>query len=119
MDRLGLIGPAHPSLVQLIRECLHNNPDQRPSADMLLTTLQAMRVEIEGEYGVCAIKLDMVRVNQAKKLKMKDRRIEELTRQQVTPTMIVLSVLQMVCDNSLGTVSNNNSRDGTGDGCEY
>jgi hypothetical protein len=61
----------------------------------------------------------MVRVNQAKKLKMKGRRIDELTRQQVTPTMIILSVLLITHDYSLGTVSNNNSRVARGDRCEY
>ena len=37
---------------------------------------------MEGEYGG-PVKLDMVRVRLAKEAKIKDRRIEELTQQQV------------------------------------
>ena len=78
------MGSSHPALVQLVKQCLHNVPQQRPSTDELLTTLQRMRVEVEGEYGGSPIKLDMVRVRQAKEIRMKDRRLEELTQEQVT-----------------------------------
>ena len=40
-------------------------------------------MEVEGEYGGIPIRLDMVRVRLAKEVKMKDRRIEELTQHQV------------------------------------
>ena len=66
----------------LVKECLHNSPDQRPTTDDLLARLQRMREEVEGEYGG-SVKLDMVRVRLAKEVKIKDRRIEELTQQQV------------------------------------
>ena len=39
-------------------------------------------MEVEGEYGG-PIRLDMVRVRLAKEVKVKDRRIVELTQQQV------------------------------------
>jgi hypothetical protein len=42
-----------------------------------------MKVEVEGEYGGSPIRLDMVRVRLAKEVKVKERRIEELTQQQV------------------------------------
>ena len=78
-----LINPLHPALVQLVKQCLHNVPRQRPSTDELLATLQRMKVEVEGEYGG-PVKLDMVRVRLAKEVKLKDRRIGELTQLQVS-----------------------------------
>ena len=50
-------------------------PDERPSADELLATLQGMKLEIEGAYGG-SVKVDIVRVRLAKEVK-------ELTEQQV------------------------------------
>ena len=78
-----LINPLHPPLVQLVKQCLHNIPRQRPSTDELLATLQRMKVEVEGEYGG-PMRLDMVRVRLAKEVKIKDRIIGGLTRQQVS-----------------------------------
>ena len=71
-----------PALVQLVKQCLHNDPQQRPSTEELLTRLQGMRAEVEGEYGG-PIKLDLVRVRLAKETKEKDRRIQDLTHLQV------------------------------------
>ena len=65
-----------------MKQCLQDIPDQRPSTDELLATLQRIKVEVEGEYGD-PVKLDMVRVRLAKELKTKDTRIEELVQQQV------------------------------------
>ena len=79
------IGVLYPDLVQLVKQCLQNIPDQRPSTDELLATLQRMKVEVEGEYGG-PMRLDMVRVRLAKEVKMKDRRIGELTQLQVSRT---------------------------------
>ena len=75
----------YPDLVQLVKQCLQNIPDQRPSTDELLATLQRMKVEVEGEYGG-PMRLDMVRVRLAKEVKLKDRRIGELTQLQVSRT---------------------------------
>ena len=41
----------YPNLVLLVKQCLQDIPDQRPSIDELLATLQRMKVEVEGEYG--------------------------------------------------------------------
>ena len=79
------IGVLYPDLVQLVKQCLQNIPDQRPSTDELLATLQRMKVEVEGEYGG-PMRLDMVRVRLAKEVKLKDRRIGELTQLQVSRT---------------------------------
>jgi len=60
-------------LVELVKLCLHNVPSERPSTEDLLTRLQAMRVEVEGDYGVSPIRLDMMRVRLVKELREKDR----------------------------------------------
>ena len=73
----------HPALIQLVKQCLHNVPNQRPSTDELLATLQSMKVKVEGEYGG-PIRLDMVRVRLAKEVKLNEQRIRELTQQQVS-----------------------------------
>ena len=76
-------GRLHLPLVQLLKECLHNVPNERPTTDDLLARLQRMREEV-GECGGGPMNLDiMVRVRLAKEVKIKDRRIEELTQQQV------------------------------------
>ena len=79
---LGFSCSNHPHLVELIKRCLHNVPGERPNTDVLLSRLQRMKVEVEGDYGG-PFRLDMVRVRLAKEVKVKDRTIEELTRQQV------------------------------------
>ena len=83
------IGSSHPALVQLVKQCLHNAPDQRPSTDVLLTTLQRMKVEVEGQYGGSPLNLDIVvRVKQAEEIRVKDRRLEQLTQKQVNYIII-------------------------------
>ena len=78
-----LIGSVHPALVELVKLCLDNDPQERPSSEQLLTRLQGVRGEVEGEYGGGAVRVDLARVRLAKEAKEKDRRIEELTQQQV------------------------------------
>ena len=80
---LRIFSSSHPDLIKLVKQCLHNDPRQRPDTDELLTRLRRMKVEVEGEYGGSPIRLDMVRVRLAKEVKVKGRRIEELTEQQV------------------------------------
>ena len=65
----------HPALVELVKECLLNAPDRRPTSGDLLARLQGIREEVEGEYGY-PFKLDMARVKLAKEVK-------QLTQQQV------------------------------------
>ena len=79
----GKVGADHPALVQLVKKCLHNVARERPSTEVLLTGLQGMREEVEGEYGGIPIRLDMVRLRLAKEVREKDRRIQGLTQQQV------------------------------------
>ena len=74
----------HPSLVQLIEQCLHNTPEQRPATDRVLITLQRLREEVEDIYGSGSmVKLDMKRMLLVKNTTMKDKRIEELMEAEV------------------------------------
>ena len=73
-----------PALVQLIKQCLLNAPDKRPSTDELLTRLQRVRSEMGGAQGGCPMNVDiMIRVRMAKEMKVKDGQIDELTKQKV------------------------------------
>jgi len=72
----GQLGEEHP-LVQLVHQCLHNVPDQRPSAEELLQQLEAVRAQVEGTYGQL-VKVDMEKV---RLLREKNREIRQLQQQ--------------------------------------
>ena len=55
------LGEQHP-LVQLICQCLHNIPAQRPSAEELL---QLLEVQMEEAYGKKLVKAEMARLQVA------------------------------------------------------
>ena len=74
------IGCYHPALVELVKECLNNTPDQTPTTDDLLARLQRMTEEVKRGCGGSVVRVDLSLLKEAK---IKDRRIEELTRQQV------------------------------------
>ena len=76
------IGHYHPALVELVKECLNNAPDQRPTTDNLLARLQRMREEVEMACGGGMVRLDLSKIPLLKELKIKDRRIEEQMVQQ-------------------------------------
>ncbi len=75
--QVGPLLPSH-SLVQLVKQCLHNAPDLRPTTDEVLGSLERMRVEVEGVYGGSLVNPDMGKVLPAKEMKMKDERLEEI-----------------------------------------
>ena len=52
-------GSQHP-LVQLIKDCLQNNPCQRPTAEQLVVVLRELKATTEGLYGELAT-LDAIR----------------------------------------------------------
>ena len=84
IEKLEQLSANHPALVELVKQCLHNVPHERPSTEQLLTRLQRMRAVVEGEHaGSQLIRLDMVRLRLSKEVKEKDRRIEELIGRQV------------------------------------
>ncbi len=78
IEKLTHISENYPALVELVMQCLHNNPCERPSTEELLTRLQGMRREVEGEYGGGALRLDLARVRLAREVKAKDRMMEEM-----------------------------------------
>ena len=45
-----MVGPTH-TVVQLVRDCLHNAPDVRPRAIDLLHRVQDIKVQVEQEDG--------------------------------------------------------------------
>jgi hypothetical protein len=65
----GVVGYLHPALVELVKQCLHNAPRERPNTDDLLARLQRMKAEVEGEYGGGVVKVDINRIKLAKKVK--------------------------------------------------
>ena len=92
------LGFEHPVLVQLIKQCLHNAPAERPATEEVLERLQRMKIEVEGGYSSSLVKLDLSKVLISKEMKSKDRRIEELTQQQVTRNRsFLLKILSIVC----------------------
>ena len=70
---------SHPVLVQLVSQCLHNNPHTRPSSEQLLGRLCAVKTEVEKMYGGnMGRQLNISNVLLVKEMKMNDKRIEEL-----------------------------------------
>ncbi len=57
-------GGRHP-LVQLVTQCLHNDPRQRPSARQVLSQLEGMRAHIEDPYQDMS-KLELIQVLRAR-----------------------------------------------------
>lgn len=71
------IGGILPTLVELVKECLSDAAHQRPGTDDLLDRLQRMRKEVEGEYSVGIVSLDLSRLRLAKELRRKDKLLQE------------------------------------------
>ena len=64
-----------------MKDCLHNVPSRRPTAEQLVTSLKEMKGEVEGAYGELAT-VDAVRqVRTMKTLKAKRNEIERLQEQ--------------------------------------
>ena len=55
------LGEQHP-LLQLVCQCLHNTPAQRPSAEELLQQLEAVRPQIKGTHGRQQVKVEMAKL---------------------------------------------------------
>ena len=60
LEQTVLSGRQYQPLVQLVKNCLHNNPSTRPSTEQVLEALEEMKATIEGPYGEIS-KLDAVR----------------------------------------------------------
>ena len=80
--RLDLVGGREHYLFGIVRDCLANNPERRPTTSRLLSSLEMVEAEtLEG--GV--LQLDIARVKTARSLRAKERRIQEL---QVCPSKL-------------------------------
>ena len=76
---------SHPVLVQLVSQCLHNNPHTRPSSEQLLGRLHEVKKAVEKMYGGNVGRhVNISNVMLVKETKMMDKKIEEL---QVTLTL--------------------------------
>ncbi len=67
---------SNPALVEMVKDCLHNNPALRPSAQQLLLRLQPVKKEIDLIYGGTLV--NVTHVLHVKEMKGKDKRIREL-----------------------------------------
>ena len=47
---IALLNSHHPILVMLVKQCLQDNPRQRPSTEEVLARVQELRVEVEREF---------------------------------------------------------------------
>ena len=75
-----ILGGQHPC-VQMTKQCLHNSPSRRPTAEQLVATLEEMRADIEGPYGAIA-RADAVRqVVMMKTLREREEETREKTNE--------------------------------------
>ena len=74
-----LSSPVKQVFIGLIKDCLRNAPSQRPTAEQLMTALEEMKADVEGDYGELAT-IDAVRqVKTVKVLKTKSKdKVNEL-----------------------------------------
>ena len=72
--KLDLMGGREHRLVGVVRECLANNPERRPTTSDLLSSLEEVGIETEGGL----LQLDIARVKTIRSLRAKERRIQEL-----------------------------------------
>ena len=79
---------SHPVLLELVRQCLHNAPERRPSSVDILKRLKQVKVQVDGEYGDIT---DIGKIIVLKKLKMKETMIEGM---QVNITVPYLDLFQ-------------------------
>ena len=49
-------------LLQLVCQCLHNTPAQRPSAEELLQQLEAVKPQVKGTHGRQQVKVEMAKL---------------------------------------------------------
>ena len=72
--KLDLMGGREHRLVGVVRECLANNPERRPTTSDLLSSLEEVGTETEGGL----LRLDIARIKTFRSLRAKERRIQEL-----------------------------------------
>ena len=73
------LGQSYPYVVQLVRQCLDNAPDQRPSSGKVLFYVRKVKREVDRVNGGGVLKqLDIGKVQVAKEMKTMQYRIQEI-----------------------------------------
>ena len=91
LEEGGMLGGQHPCVL-MTKQCLHNSPSRRPTAEQLIATLDGMRANIEGPCGAVAradamktLRKSEVQVREKiNELKAKDTHIQELQQHLVS-----------------------------------
>jgi hypothetical protein len=86
----------------MIKDCLRNAPDQRPTAEQLVATLEGMKGAIEGGYGELAT-VDAVRqVRTMKALKSRSEdKVNELAAKDEQIQQLQLQLAVRVDNNNI------------------
>ena len=88
----------------MIKDCLRNDPTQRPTADQLVTALEGMKGAIEGGYGELATVDAMRQVRTLKALKnrsenklnelaAKEEQIQQLQQQLAVRIILIATII--------------------------
>ena len=73
------LGQSYSGVVQLVRRCLDNAPDQRPSSGEVLSNVSGVKVEVDRVYRGGVLKqLDISKVLVAKEMKRMQQKIQEI-----------------------------------------
>ena len=90
----GQFSESHPVLLQLMSQCLHNDPQTRPSSEEILGRLHDKKKEIERIYGGhTGAMLNISSILAVKDMRSKDKKIKEL---QVSNIMHIKSTTGIV-----------------------
>ena len=93
-------GQSCPNLVELVRQCLYNTPERRPSSKDLLSRLHAVRREVDVAIG-CNKLLNIANVIIVKEMKMKDKRIQDLQVNMISYFKVRTCKKYCICYNKI------------------
>ena len=95
------LGEEHP-LLELVCQCLHNTPAQRPSAEELLQQLEAVRPQVERAYGSQQVKVEMARLQVAMMSVLRTRETNDDEIEQLQHDLRQVQVSYIFCCNCVG-----------------
>ena len=75
-----MLGGHHPCVL-MTKQCLHNSPSRRPTAEQLVATLEGMRADIEGLCGAVARAETVRQVVMMKTLKESEIKVRDKTNE--------------------------------------
>lgn len=90
---------SYSDLADLVKQCLHNAPETRPTAEQLLTKLQKIKEEQQKqEHGLSQpIRLDMEKLRMSKEIKEKSIEIKEKDKRLRDLQVLKVCILTMIC----------------------